>query len=107
MAKWIFVMFYVFFLSVFLFMGSLPNSPVQNIIISAIGFEPTPPTCNFTGTFLDIFAIVICGVEQLGYFISLVGISIAEGYGWLWTLLFAPLVITFIWIFIEFLRGNE
>ena len=106
-TKLYFVVGYSLFLSFFLFIGSLPNSPVQNIIITAIGFTPEPPVCVLTGTFVDIFGIAFCAVQQLGFFISLMGISVVAGYGWLWSLVFAPLVIGIAWTLAEFLRGTS
>ena len=104
MAKWQFIMFYVFFLSFVLFFISV--SPLPEIVYSGANLTATPPVCNIGG-WTAIFDAVACGVGYIVYFFGFMSISVAEGYGWLWTLLFAPFIITLAWVIAEFIRGSD
>ena len=104
-GKWIFVMFYVFFLSFVVFMISLPDSPITNVVMTSTNSTISPPVCS-----IGIFAIidvVVCAINYIVYFFQFMAVSVAEGYGWLWTLLFLPFIVTLAWVIAEFIRGND
>lgn len=105
MTKWVFVLFYLLFLSFTLYMVSLPDSPIADVVSASTGGDISPPSCTI-GIFAPI-DIILCAVNYIVYFFQFMAVTVAEGYGWLWTLLFAPLVITLAWVIAEFIRGND
>jgi len=104
-AKWSFVMFYVFFLSFIVFMLGLPDSPLVDVVETSLGESLTPPSCTIG--ILAPIDIIICAVQYVAYFGQFMVISIAEGYAWLWGLLFAPMIIILGWVIAEFIRGSS
>ena len=86
-------------------MVGLPDSPLTDVVVTATNNTVSPPACEI-GIFAPI-DITVCAINYIVYFFQFMAITIAEGYGWLWTLVFAPLVITFAWVIAEFIRGND
>lgn len=105
MTKWVFVMFYIFFLSFTLFMITLPSSPLVDVVTLSTNNTVTPPVCNI-GVFA-IIDVIVCAINYVAYFFQFMLITVAEGYAWLWTLVFAPLIIIMAWVIAEFIRGSS
>jgi hypothetical protein len=99
-----FVLFYAFFLAFFLFILSV--SPFAGIVSTSANMTLSAPTCTFTSWFV-LFDIIYCGAAYFVYFFTFMTVSIAVGYGWLWLLVFSPLLITLGWLIVEVLRGTS
>jgi len=99
-----FILSYAVFLSFIFTVLALPDSPFVDDAISGSGLDSfDPPSCVLSGTFLDVFGIVFCGLGYIGFFFTLM--SISSTYALLGSLLLTPLVITLGWIIAEWLRG--
>ena len=62
-----------------------------------------PPECVLTGTFLDIFGIIGCGLGYIGFFFGLMFIS--SEFALLSAILITPLIIGLGCSIAEWLRG--
>lgn len=80
-------------------------SPLKDTVQTSANMTLEAPVCVIEGWDV-LFDVVACAGGYIGFFVSFLGLTTAEGYGWVWLLVFSPMLVTFGWIILEVLRGT-
>lgn len=89
----------------FFLIAVLPLTPFPDAIAFAGGTDISPPICEIGG-WTAILDAILCGFGYIGFFVSLMLVSVGTGFEMLWLIVFSPLLVGIGWALLTLLRGS-